>query len=524
MSRTETKRSNRHVLISFVGSHDPFGGEDRSSGDGPLLSLMDTERFDVVYLLYNNDDYLRRASGVLEELQRRDDCPEVRYVQIPVSNPTEYVALYESMEHECLSIAKEHSGDELTVSTSSGTPQMQTCWLLLVLGNVFPARLVQVDPPHRVEEGESPVRRIDLAVDRFPKIKSPNRLKRELSIATRQVEKLTKERDALEREIAPNLVGGSKEFRSVVSAAKRIAKHNAPVLITGETGTGKEEIAKLVHFASDRKEEPFLPINCAGLTETLFESELFGHDKGAFTDAKESKPGLLEEAGEGTVFLDELGELPLTQQVKLLRVLNDGKYRRVGEAKQRICKARIVAATNRDLEEMVDEGTFREDLIYRLNTVELFIPPLREREDDIADIAQHFLAYFNRIHRRDMRISEQALAYLNSLPWEGNVRQLRGTIERVVLMLDDGETIQPKHLKRPTRKRKPDPPLPHISLGDEPLNLPQLMEDWERDLMQAAIARFQGNRASAARHLGYTPANFRKKAREYFGQKKDGSD
>lgn len=525
MPAKKEHQSNQRILVSFVGSHDPFGGDGSQRRDGPLLSLMAVEQFDIAYLLYNNDEYLRRASGVLEELQRRGGAPDIRYVQLPVANPTDYVALYECMEHQCLAIAKECGPDsEIVVSTSSGTPQMQTCWLLLVLGNVFPATLVQVDPPHKVAEGESPVRTIELAVDRFPTIKSPSRLKRELSIATRQAESLAKEREAIARELEPNLVGSSKAFRDVIAAAKRIAKHDAPVLITGETGTGKEEIAKLVHFASDRREEPFLPINCAGLSETLFESELFGHERGAFTDAKEARAGLLEEAGKGTVFLDELGELPLALQAKLLRVLNDKKFRRVGDATERKCNARIVAATNRDLDEMVEEGSFRDDLLYRLNTVELYIPALRERESDVVELTEHFLAHFNRSYGKSLRISEQALAYLSTLPWEGNVRQLRGTIERVVLMLGEKEVIQPKHLKKPRRKNKSEAPLPHITISDQPMNLPSLLEDWERDSMEAAIRRFQGNRTLAARHLGYEPATFRKKARGYFGNKQSGTE
>ena len=521
--KKKASKGKQRVLLTFVGSRDPFRGGQPNSGDGPLLSLLAVEHFDVVHLFYNNDDYLRRASDLFGALQRRPATPEVSYEEIAVINPTDYELLYECMQHKGLEIVERHGTDaEFFVSTSSGTPQMQTCWLLLVLGGVLPARLLQVDPPDKVREGESPVREFVPAIDRFPKIESPARLKRELNIATRRAEVLSKERSAMERELAPNLIGTSKAFREVVAAAKRIAEHDTPVLITGETGTGKEEIAKLIHFASPRREQPFLPINCAGLPEQIFESVLFGHSAGAFTDAREDKAGLLEEAGKGTVFLDELGELPLPQQAKLLRVLQDRRFRRIGEAKERTCVARIVAATNRDLEEMVGDGKFRQDLLFRLNVVDIDIPPLRERSEDVLALTEHFLAKYCHKYKRKLRISEAALEYLRSLPWDGNVRELQHMIERVVLSLPDGEILA-KHLKKPTRrKKKVEQPIPLVALSDTPIDLPQIIEDWERVMIERAIERFQNNRSAAARHLGYEEATLRKKARKYFGAKREG--
>ncbi len=523
--KKEANKKRSRVLLTFVGSRDPFRDEAAGLDDGPLLSLLAVERFDVVHLFYNNDVYLRRASRLLEELQRRPATPEVSYEEIEVDNPTDYESLYVCMQHRGLEIIERHGVDaEYFVSMSSGTPQMQTCWLLLVLGGVLPARLLQIDPPDKVREGESPVREVSPAVDRFPRIQSPSKLKRELNIAARRAEVLSRERSAMERELAPNLIGTSKAFRAVVAAAKGIAEHDTPVLITGETGTGKEEIAKLIHFASPRREHPFLPINCAGLPEQIFESVLFGHSAGAFTDAREDKAGLLEEAGRGTVFLDEIGELPLAQQAKLLRVLQDKKFRRLGEAKERACAARVVAATNRDLEEMVDSEEFRQDLLFRLNVVEIDIPPLRERSEDVLALTEHFLSKYCEKYGRELRISEAALDYLRSLPWDGNVRELQHMIERVVLSLPNGEILV-KHLKKPTRrKKKADQPIPLVALSDTPIDLPQILEDWERGMIEQAIARYQDNRSAAARHLGYEEATLRKKARKYFGTKRQGRE
>jgi two-component system NtrC family response regulator len=477
------------------------------------------ESFAIVHLFYNTQEYLRRASGIFEALQRRKPDTAVTYVEIPVDDPTDYEALYETMQHRCLGILEEHGdGVEYSIATSSGTPQMQTCWLLLVLGGVVPARLIQVTPPHKQRDGESPVREIQPSCERFPRIVSPSKLERELSIANRRLNTLAREREATEREVATGLIGSSKAFRDAVATAKRLAAFDLPVLITGETGTGKEEFAKLIHFTSKRKEQPFLPINCASLLETIFESELFGHKKGAFTGADTEKTGLLEAAGEGTVFLDEIGELTLAGQAKLLRVLNDGKYRPVGGTVEKQNKARILAATNRDLPSMVDARTFREDLLHRINVAEVHLPPLRERPGDVAELVQVFLARFGEAHGRQCRLTAEALEYLSGLPWEGNVRALRNAIERMTILIP-GEDIGVKDLQLQPSRKTSTATAPLVRVGDLSIDLPRLLEDWEREMIRQAIERFQGNRSAAARHLGYGEATLRKKARQYFGRK-----
>jgi DNA-binding NtrC family response regulator len=517
--KARRKQTGPRVLLSFVGSHDPYGGGEPATGDGPLLTLLAHESFAVVHLFYNNQDYLRRASGVYEALQRRAPDTRVAYVEVTVSDPTDYEALYELMQHHCLEILTEH-GDkaEYFVATSSGTPQMQTCWLLLVLGGIMPARLVQVTPPHKQREGESPIREIRPSRERFPQIVSPSKLERQLAIATRRLDTLSREREASEREVATGLVGSSKPFRDSVAAAKRLADYDLPVLITGETGTGKEEFAKLIHFTSRRKEQPFLPINCASLPEAIFESELFGHKKGAFTGADNDKTGLLEAAGEGTVFLDEIGELTLGGQAKLLRVLNDGKYRPVGSTTEKQSKVRLIAATNRDLPDMVAAATFREDLLYRINVAELHLPSLRERPGDVAELAEAFLARFGEIHGRKCRLTAEALDYLTRLPWDGNVRALKNAVERMAVLVP-GEEIGLKDLRLSPSRKATTASVPLVRVGGTPIDLPRLLEDWEQDMIRQAIERFQGNRSAAARHLGYEEATLRKKARQYFGQK-----
>ena len=502
-----------------MGSHDPFRGDVASCGDGPVLSLLKQERFEAVHLFFNNDDFLRRASDVLKALRARGDETHILYEGIQVPDPTDYEMLYEQMQHRCLELRERHGEKvEIWIATSSGTPQMQTCWLLLVLGGVLNAKLIQGIPPHILKPGQPVFREIRPAQQRFPRILPPNKLQRELSIATREVETLRAEREAQRRDVAHGIVGDSEAIRRAIRRAKKYAEYEIPVLLRGATGTGKEEFAKLIHFSSPRAEKPFVPVNCAGLPENLAESELFGHVRGAFSGAVETKKGIFEVANEGTVFLDEIGELSPAVQAKLLRVLENGGYRQVGATTEKKTNARVVAATHRDLEAMVVDGSFREDLLYRLNTAELRLPSLSERRDDIPMLAKHFLEKFSQQHRCTMHFEPAVLEALETAEWVGNVRALKHTIERLAV-LASGDTIRAQDLVLPSSRGRIVKTTPLISVSNDPINLTELLQTWEREMMEQAIARFQGNRSAAARHLGYEQPTFRKKCREYFGRK-----
>ncbi len=250
----------------------------------------------------------------------------------------------------------------------------------------------------------------------------------------------------------------SAAMQEVLALAQRAAEHSVSVLITGETGTGKEVLARFIHQAGPRAAKPFVTVNCAALPETLLESELFGHEAGAFTDARERKPGLMEQADKGVLFLDEISSMPLAMQAKLLRALEEGAIRRVGGTKMIPIDVQIIAASNRDLKKMIAEGAFREDLYFRLKVVDLNLPPLRERKEDIPALAGHFLREAStRMGKPLLSITPRALQALMAYHWPGNIRELRHVIERAVLLCDE-EMIDLPHL--PAELRQPRPLSP----------------------------------------------------------------
>jgi two-component system response regulator AtoC len=286
------------------------------------------------------------------------------------------------------------------------------------------------------------------------------------------------------------------------------------VLVTGESGTGKELIARLVHRSSPRGAAPFVAVNCGAIPEALLESELFGHARGAFTGATAERRGLFEEAHGGTLFLDEIGELPPALQVKLLRALQEGEVRRVGDNASRPVDARVIAATSRDLEAEVSAGRFRADLFYRINVVRLHLPPLRDRPGDVADLAQHFVAaYGRRLGLGARGIAPAAMRRLLEYPWPGNVRELENVIERA-LVLTDGTEVGVEQL--PPAIRTPGGAAAGAPLSpDGDLSVKRGTERLERDLIRRALERTGGNRTRAAQLLELSHRALLYKIREY---------
>ena len=291
------------------------------------------------------------------------------------------------------------------------------------------------------------------------------------------------------------VIGKSEKMKEAAETAKKAATSKATVLLLGESGTGKEIFARAIHNWSERRSQPFVAINCVGLSKELLESELFGHEKGSFTGADQLKKGKMELANGGTVFLDEIGDVSQELQTKLLRFLQEREFDRVGGVRPIHVDVRIVAATNRDLDVAVKEGRFREDLFHRLNVVPIMLPPLRERREDIPALAHHFLRRFAEEVKKNLsEISEEALGKLSAYDWPGNVRELANVIERAVV-LGQGPEIAPHDLPTRIIAVQSEPQSDGISYRDA-------MDAYRRQLVTRALAQTQGNRAAAARALG----------------------
>ncbi|OPZ78745.1 MAG: Nitrogen fixation protein VnfA [bacterium ADurb.Bin431] len=294
-----------------------------------------------------------------------------------------------------------------------------------------------------------------------------------------------------------NIIGNSREMRELYEKVAQVAHAPTTVLLRGESGTGKELVAQAIHYNSPRSEAPFIRVNCAAIPENLIESEFFGYEKGAFTGAVARKKGRFELADGGTIFLDEIGDLSPMTQVKLLRVLQEHEFERVGGLETIKVDVRIIAATHADIEELMARGAFREDLYYRLNVFTIFLPPLRERKGDILLLADHFMLKYGRQHGKSIqRISTPAIDMLMRYHWPGNVRELENCIERAVLVCED-QVIHSYHLPPTLQTAESSGTLPRWSL-------PEAVASHEKELIQEALKSCRGIRARAARMLGIT--------------------
>ena len=323
----------------------------------------------------------------------------------------------------------------------------------------------------------------------------------ELGDALRRTRRLSAENERLQTRV-PGMVAESRAMKAVLELVDRIAPSDANVLISGEHGTGKEVVARRIHAMSHRAGKPFVPVNAGALSEGVFESELFGHVKGAFTDAKADRTGCFELADQGTLFMDEVANMPLGQQAKLLRVLQTGEFHPVGSSRVRRADTRVLAATNADLHAAVKSGAFREDLLYRLNTVEVVLPPLRDRREDIPALASAFLAaQAARYHKPVQRFGVAALKMLLEYPWPGNVRELEHCVERAVLMARGAE-LTPEDLV--LRQRDGGARVEDMTL-----------EDAERYLIQRALGRSDGSVSDAAKLLGLSRSALYRRLQQY---------
>jgi two-component system response regulator PilR (NtrC family) len=358
--------------------------------------------------------------------------------------------------------------------------------------------------------------------------KTPNALVDEVKVSIGRATELLElrrqnqafKRDAATRNSLDNLIGCSQAINKLKETIRTVASTGSTILIHGESGTGKELVARAVHTCSQRASEPFVSLNCGAFPETLLETELFGYVKGAFTGAAQNKQGLFEVAHGGTIFLDEIGEMSLTMQVKLLRALQERTIRPVGGTTEIPVDVRVIAATNRDLQQMVEDKTFREDLYYRISVIPIEVPPLRARQEDIPLLANHFLKrYAPAAGKNIVRINDQAIATLMAYDWPGNVRQLENTIERGVAMeggeelniTEPGERSKAKAAAASMGNGSPD----SVGVPAEGIDMEAYIADLERSLLQSALRQSGGVQTRAAEMLKLSYRSFRHLAKKY---------
>jgi len=482
------------VLLTFTGFHDPYfkGLVDQEEQSGPILSLLSTRSFEHIFL-FNTPNTQRVTEETKDAIFKLYGGTEVHVLETNLSDPTNYQEIFRGLRGHIHSIIEGFPSARFFVSVASGTPQMHACWVLFTASGEIPARILHVRPPRFVTKEYPLVSEVDLSSRDFPSVRFQDG---PISVEESEV-------DVNSVRVQLGIVGDHPAMQGSLEMGAMLATSQAPILILGETGTGKELFARYIHRLSGRPREALVPVNCAAIPEDLVESLLFGHKKGAFTGAVNDQVGKFDTADKGTLFLDELGELPLPAQAKLLRVLQDGLVEPIGQAKSHKVDVRIVGATNRDLRKLVRQGKFREDLFYRLNVGEIKLPPLRERRSDIPKLALHILDRLNSSLRRPKRLSAEALSRLQSHNWPGNVRDLENVIERSVrLCRNDVLDSNGLLITEPVTYADPLDALPDPCEG---FSLDEFLGSARKQMILRALEAANGNQSQAARMLGVTP-------------------
>jgi transcriptional regulator with PAS, ATPase and Fis domain len=458
---------------------------------GPIAQAVKFLHFDRVILLSNLEKGL---SAKYVEWLNRESGSTAKLFHIKLSGPTQFGEIYQrASEVVSKTLSADGETSEATFHLSPGTPAMAAVWI--ILGKTrFPATLIESSKEHGVKVASVP---FDISADFIPDLL----LQRDRELQDRAL------RIPVEAPEFSDIIARSPEMNRVIALARRIAPRSLPVLIEGESGTGKELMAQAIHRASRRMSKPFVAVNCGAIPTELVESELFGHEKGAFTGAIASRKGYFEEAHEGTLFLDEIGELPLPAQVKLLRVLQEMEVKRVGSATPRKVDVRVIAATNRKLASEAAAGRFREDLFYRLSVAVLCLPPLRERQGDVSLLIDHFLREVNEASKKEPGfrpkvLSASARNLLLQHHWPGNVRDLHNTIQRGAIWSDsstiDAADLQESLMLGETMERE--------KILNQPLggafNLQKTLAIVARHYLERALQEASGCKSKAAELVG----------------------
>jgi DNA-binding NtrC family response regulator len=482
------------VLLTFTGFHDPYfkGLVDQEEQPGPILSLLTTRSFNHIFL-FDTPSTQRVTAETKAVITRLHHGSQIHVLETNLTDPTNYQEIFKELRTHLVRIFEEFGSARFYVAVASGTPHMHACWVLLTASGEIPARILHVRPPRFVTKQHPLVTEVDLSSHEFPTVRFQGG---PIPLEDSQV-------DVDSVRIQLGIVGDHSTMQRSLEMGAMLAPSQAPILILGETGTGKELFARYIHRLSGRPREIFVAVNCAAIPEDLVESLLFGHKKGVFTGAVNDQVGKFDIADKGTLFLDELGELPLPAQAKLLRVLQDGLVEPIGQAKAHKVDVRIVGATNRDLRKLVRQGKFREDLFYRLNVGEIKLPPLRERRSDIPKLALHILDRLNGALRRPKRLSAEALSRLQSHGWEGNVRDLENVIERSVrLCRQDVLDADDLLITEPVTYADPLEALPEPYEG---FSIDEFLGSARKQMILKALEAARGNQSQAARMLGITP-------------------
>jgi len=480
------------VLLAWIGNADLRApAEGQTSGDGPIAQALLARVFGEAWLISDHDD---RVTAPYVKWLKSKVSARVEVLSERLSGPTDFGQIYQaatrSVERALGDRARE---TRLTFHLSPGTPAMAAVWMLLGKTR-FPAEFIESSRDYGVRTASVP---FDISADFIPDL-------------LRGPDERLREGAAAEPPSAPefaDILHRSRVMSRLVQRAKRVAIRNVPVLLEGESGTGKEMLARAIHRASLRRERPFVPVNCGAIPSQLVESELFGHERGAFTDAKEARKGYFEAASGGTLFLDEVGELPLPAQVKLLRAVQEGEVVRLGATRATKVDVRIVAATNRDLTQEIASGAFREDLFYRLAVAVLRLPPLRERAGDLGLLLDRLMDQVNLESAlepgyQNKKLSAGAKNILSAHGWPGNVRELLNTLRRAAIWSDSAIiTVEDaREALLPTASSRPPDVLGRpLGVG---LNLPELLQEVAGSYLRRAMDEAAGNKTRAAELVG----------------------
>jgi len=508
---------DQKILLSFVGNRDPYVENDDDYG--PVLSLLQAKQFSRIYLFCTGPDYLERARMVEEIAGSFWTASRFYFVNIDLDSPIDYEEIFSKLKTTVDQVTDKlaHKKTEYYVLLDPGTPQMQTAWFLLAKSGTLKALLLQGIPP-RFAAGAYKVKEVNLDSRILPTVSLVE--SSAAVMAPPDLYKSIEETKWFSLRQGDLIIGNSPDFIQVVEQAKKVSSYEISVLIRGETGTGKGLLARYLHEQSSRRDQPFVAVNCATIGPSLAESELFGHVKGSFTGASRDRIGKFRSAEHGTVFLDEIGDLPLEIQPKLLHTLEAKTLVPVGADKELNVDIRILAATNQDLEKLIEKGKFRRDLYERLNQYTLQLPPLRRRKTDIPLLIKQFLNQWNNKYGENKQIAEEALSYLLEYSWPGNIRELQNSITAMCATALSGpisSELLPAPILAYFKKQRTTPSVP-VALPEKGLNLKALLYQIEKEFYGEALKKADGNKEQAAGLLGINGPTFRKALRERFGE------